>query len=268
MAEEKTRLEKPFDFNSPATEVKQKQAPTFVYSEIPGEYATDPAWSEYPGAKVGKSVAEPSSVVRINVTPEKRVSVLPLIVETPRLRLIPLGLDIVQVLRGRTLLEPGLFTYLDLDAGRQEVLDAWFVRALQNQHRGEAMHFVMTLKNSGEVIGHTAVVSIRPEHRRCEIAWTWVFAVHQCKGYGRESKLALYRFLTSCGFVRKQITVDERNSASIRSIEASGAKREGLMENAQILRDGTFRHTAIYAVGGDTSRQQTPAAVGATLAGQ
>jgi RimJ/RimL family protein N-acetyltransferase len=120
------------------------------------------------------------------------------------------------------------------------------MKALLSQSRGEAVHFMMSLATTGTPIGHTAVIAIRNEHRRCEIGWSWIFKDYQRQGYALETKLAFYTLLFQHGYRRVQITADARNHASIRSIDASGARFEGELEDVQFLADGTFRNTVVY----------------------
>jgi RimJ/RimL family protein N-acetyltransferase len=137
---------------------------------------------------------------------------------------------------------------LDLDASRLEILDTWFLNALLQTDRGDALHFVLRTKDDA-AIGHTAIINIRRNIPRCDIAWTWIFSDYQRQGYARESKQALYDFLIKThSFRRVQMVADSRNEASINSMMGSGAKLEYIMPSARLARDGTVADTAVFAV--------------------
>jgi RimJ/RimL family protein N-acetyltransferase len=168
--------------------------------------------------------------------------------ESLRLRLEPLTLDTFFELRRRTSAEPHLFRHLDLDVEREGALDTWLINAIKSTDSGNALHFVVRTKQDESVVGHTAIIQIRPAIR-VDIAWTWIFPEHQGKGFARESKLLLYNFLfRTHSFRRVQITADSMNEASIRSITSSGATLETVMLNARVRKDGTVGHTAVFRI--------------------
>jgi RimJ/RimL family protein N-acetyltransferase len=174
------------------------------------------------------------------------------VLETDRLRLEPLSLELTVPLCIAVKREPNLFRYLALDPTTPGAAEAWMVNAMKNMCDGKALHFVIIEKATQSLIGHTAVVSIDAAHRRGELAWTWLFKTFQRRGYAVESKKKLYAFLFErCGLKRVQVLVDERNVDSVRSIKRSGAKLEGVLRNHQKTIRGDWRNTIIFSLTDD-----------------
>lgn len=168
--------------------------------------------------------------------------------ESDRLILEPLTLDTFEELRDRTRREPALFQFLDMPLSGKAAFDLWFINALKATAEGERLHFVLRGKRDDTLIGHTAILNIRPAVR-VDIGWTWVLSAHQRQGFARESKGALYELLfRKHSFRRVQITADSANERSIRSIIASGATQETVMLNARVRRDGGIGHTAVFRI--------------------
>jgi len=113
---------------------------------------------------------------------------------------------------------------------------------------GSSLHFVLSLQETMAVIGHTAVVGIRPVDRKCEIAWTWLVGAYQRRNLALESKASLYSFLFGAGMKRVQLLADERNLRSLRSIERSGARREGILRCNRLTQDGTWQNTVVMSI--------------------
>lgn len=165
-------------------------------------------------------------------------------VHSEHLVLEPLTLAHVEELSAGAEGEPELFAYLNMP----QPLRDWLKEGLLLMKAGKSVHYVMRLRTDDSIIGHTSVVGIMANHRRCEIAWTWIFQRYQRRGYGRESKLALYPFLMSHGIVRVQMLADEKNVFSIRSMEKSGAKREGILRKNRIRPDGSWQNSVLYSI--------------------
>jgi RimJ/RimL family protein N-acetyltransferase len=180
---------------------------------------------------------------------DSEARLIPVPLATDRLNLEPLSLQTTVPLCAATKQEPDIFRYLALDPMRPGALEAWISNAVKNTFDGNALHFILKVKQTGELIGHTAIVQINTSHRRCELAWTWLFRKYRGQGYACESKQALYTYLfDTCGFKRVQLLADQRNIGSVRSIERSGAKREGIMRNHQRTLRGDWRNTVVFSL--------------------
>lgn len=109
--------------------------------------------------------------------------------------------------------------------------------------------FAVVGAQSGEVIGRTTYMEIRPAARGLEIGRTWISRAHQGTRVNPEMKWLMMRHaFETLGAIRVQFTTGHRNLHSQRAIAKLGAVREGLLRNHLIEPDGRPRDTVIYSV--------------------
>ncbi|HYH47608.1 MAG TPA: GNAT family protein [Thermoanaerobaculia bacterium] len=109
--------------------------------------------------------------------------------------------------------------------------------------------FVVLLAGTGEPVGSTSYLDIRPAHRGLEIGRTWIALSHQGTRVNPESKYLLLRHaFETLGAMRVQLKTDLRNLRSQRAIEKLGAQREGVFRKYQCRANGTFRDTVVYSL--------------------
>jgi len=109
--------------------------------------------------------------------------------------------------------------------------------------------FVKVLTETGEAVGGTTYMDIRPEHRGLEIGMTWIGRAYQGTKVNAESKLLMLRYaFEEVGCERVQLKCDGRNLQSQRAIEKLGAKREGVLRKHLVLPDGFVRDTVMYSI--------------------
>jgi RimJ/RimL family protein N-acetyltransferase len=107
----------------------------------------------------------------------------------------------------------------------------------------------MILKETGEPVGATAYLEIRPAHRGLEIGRTWIARPWQGTRVNPESKHLLLRHaFETLGALRVQLKTDLLNLRSQRAIEKLGARREGVLRQYQTRGDGTQRDTVMYSL--------------------
>ncbi|WZO99006.1 GNAT family protein [Isosphaeraceae bacterium EP7] len=130
---------------------------------------------------------------------------------------------------------------------------AAFIRqAIARQQGGMDVPFAVIHKPTGNAVGCTRYMDIRPEHRGLEIGGTWYATEHQRTGVNTEAKLLLLQHafeVLRC--IRVQLKTDLRNERSQRAIERLGAVREGVLRNHIILADGYRRSTVMYSITND-----------------
>src|SRR5205085_690768 len=94
--------------------------------------------------------------------------------------------------------EDGLFeaaqemdwTWMFLNAARdREVFHGYFQAALANAASGEEVPFATLDAATGQPIGSTRFLALRPEHRGLEIGWTWLRSSRWSSGANVEAKL-------------------------------------------------------------------------------
>jgi ribosomal-protein-alanine N-acetyltransferase len=107
----------------------------------------------------------------------------------------------------------------------------------------------MRLRDTGEPVGCSAYLEIRPAHRGLEIGRTWIARRFQGTQVNPESKYLLLRHaFETLGAVRVQFKTDLNNAHSQRAIEKLGSRREGVLRKFQIRTNGYIRDTVVYSV--------------------
>ncbi|HXO19821.1 MAG TPA: GNAT family protein [Thermoanaerobaculia bacterium] len=174
------------------------------------------------------------------------MKVEPVRLEGETVRLEPLTLDHV----------PGLFHHADPEIFRLFVdwpLDptlegfrAWIAKILTLP---DCLDFATVLKATGEPVGATAYLEIRPAHDGLEIGRTWIARAHQGTRINPEAKYLLLRHaFETLGAERVQLKTDLNNVHSQRAIEKLGARREGVLRRYQKRANGRIRDTVVYSV--------------------
>ncbi|HEV8458091.1 MAG TPA: GNAT family protein [Methylomirabilota bacterium] len=114
--------------------------------------------------------------------------------------------------------------------------------------KGHIMVFAQVWNETGEVIGSTRLLDIRPADRQVEIGSTFLARAYWRTPANTESKLL---FLTHCferlGCVRVALKTDGRNVRSQQAIERLGAVREGVLRKHMNVR-GSQRDTVYYSI--------------------
>ena len=162
------------------------------------------------------------------------------------LRLEPLSLDHASGLWPHA--APEVFQWLaDLPRdGSYEAFRDWIGVTMR---RPASLTFAMILAATGEPVGVSGYLEIRPDHRGIEIGRTWIGKAHQGSRVNPESKLLLFQHaFETLGAIRVQLKTDLRNLQSQRAIEKLGAVREGVLRKYQIRSSGEMRDTVMYSV--------------------
>ncbi len=102
---------------------------------------------------------------------------------------------------------------------------------------------------SGEPVGITTYLDIRPAHRRLEIGWTWYAPRARSTRLNPAAKLLLLgHAFDQLDAVRVTFRTDERNTQSRAAILKLGATFEGILREDVIMPDSFRRSTAMYSV--------------------
>jgi len=114
--------------------------------------------------------------------------------------------------------------------------------------KGVVVTFAQVWNESGEAIGSTRLLDIRPADRQVEIGATFLARPYWRTPANTESKLLL---LTYCfeklGCVRVALKTDGRNVRSQQAIERLGALREGTLRKHMNIR-GYQRDTVYFSI--------------------
>ena len=136
--------------------------------------------------------------------------------------------------------------------GSREEFRAWMEEALARSEAGLDAPFATVDVVSGEPIGSTRYLALRPGHRGLEIGWTWL--ARSCWGMGAnvEAKLLMLgHAFEQLGCMRVELKTDRRNERSRGAMEALPAKFEGIFRKHMLLPDGTVRDSAYYSITDD-----------------
>ena len=136
---------------------------------------------------------------------------------------------------------PGFFSLSEVDD--------WIAKAIKAAEQQQQVPLVLINPDSGQPMGSTRLMNIRPEHRGLEIGYTWLGHAYQRTAVNTETKYLLLRHLfETAGAYRVEFKTDERNQRSQRAIERIGAVREGVLRNHMIAQQGFIRNSVFFSI--------------------
>ena len=174
------------------------------------------------------------------------------VLEGGAVRLEPLGPEHEAGLRAAAR-SPEIWTWLlsPSPADDPAVFDAWFADALAAGAAGREAPFVTIDSRSGEVVGSTRFLTLRPEHRGLEIGWTWLVPAAWRSGINVQAKaLQLEHAFERLGCLRVELKTHAKNARSRGAMERLGATFEGVLRRYQVTPniDGGVRDSAFYSI--------------------
>jgi RimJ/RimL family protein N-acetyltransferase len=175
------------------------------------------------------------------------LDVRPVRLEGETIHLVPLSLDHAPALWRQA--DPEIFAWV-LEWPRDESFAA-FEEWLRTKvlTAPASLGFAILLAATGEPVGVTGYLEIRPHHLGLEIGRTWIARAHQGSRVNPESKYLLLRHaFETLGAARVQFKTDLHNLHSQRAIEKLGATREGVLRQYQVRSNGTIRDTVMYSL--------------------
>jgi RimJ/RimL family protein N-acetyltransferase len=174
------------------------------------------------------------------------MNVQPVRLEGPALRLEPLALEHAPLLWSHV--DPEIFRHtleVPRDAG-YAAFEGWMRYSLG---AADSQLWALFVKATGEAVGVSGYLEIRPPHRGLEVGRTWIGKAHQGTRVNPESKYLLLRHaFEDLGAVRVQLKTDLNNLHSQRAIEKLGARREGVLRKYQTRSNGYVRDTVVYSI--------------------
>jgi N-acetyltransferase len=142
-----------------------------------------------------------------------------------------------------------IWRYMPIRLDSDAAVNAWIETALAERDQGVTLAFAIVENESGQAIGSTRYMDIRPRDRGLEIGWTWLTKRVWRSPVNTECKYLLLRHaFEDLDAIRVQLKTHRLNFRSRRAIERIGAQFEGILRNHYILPDGTFRDSAYYSV--------------------
>jgi RimJ/RimL family protein N-acetyltransferase len=144
------------------------------------------------------------------------------------------------------------WTWMFVDAARsREAFRAYFEAALETMRSGMEVPFATLDAATGEPIGSTRFLALRPEHRGLEIGWTWLARPFWSSGANVEAKLLqLEHAFERYGCMRVEFKTDAKNERSRRALAALPAQLEGLFRKHMLVGDERtrLRDSAYYSI--------------------
>jgi N-acetyltransferase len=153
--------------------------------------------------------------------------------------------------------DPRIWRYLPVDAGggaydpteTRESFGAWLRSALAASEAGSEAAFATLDARTGEPIGSTRYLALRPEHRGLEIGWTWLSPASWGKGANVEAKLLMLgHAFERLRCLRVEFKTDARNERSRAALAALPARFEGVFRKHMIVRGNQYRDSAYYSI--------------------
>jgi RimJ/RimL family protein N-acetyltransferase len=144
---------------------------------------------------------------------------------------------------------PAIWDYMTSRNETIEAMESLVEKAVQSRYEGLALPFVVTLKDSGKVIGTSRLYDFNFNYKSCEIGFTWYGADYQRTFVNTSCKLLLLKYcFETLGFNRVQFQTDERNLRSQTAIERLGASKEGILRKHKVLSNGYVRNSVLYSI--------------------
>ena len=133
-----------------------------------------------------------------------------------------------------------------------DTIEAYMAYAATSVASGDAIPFVTTLADTGEVIGSSRLWRIDSKNRKLEIGHTWISPSWQRTFVNTEAKYLMLRYafeVIDC--LRVEFQTDELNTQSREAISRLGATFEGIARKERVMPDGRQRNSARFSLTDD-----------------
>ena len=144
---------------------------------------------------------------------------------------------------------PEIWAWLAHLGESREMFDGWLKMSLDSAREGSEGPFATRRRSSGELVGSTRYLNVRPHDRVVEIGWTWLNPSAWRSGANVEAKLLMLEHaFEELGCVRVEFKTDARNERSRAALAAIPAQFEGILRNHMIVPDVGQRDSAYFSV--------------------
>jgi N-acetyltransferase len=150
---------------------------------------------------------------------------------------------------GAAAADPEIWRWTTVHGHEPDTFARWFDAALEAAERGHETPFAILLRETGEPVGSSRYLTLRPEHRGLEIGYTWHARRVWGSGVNVEAKyLLLEHAFERAGCMRVEFKTDAQNERARAALEALPARFEGVFRKHMLVRDGEVRDSAYYSI--------------------
>jgi len=116
-------------------------------------------------------------------------------------------------------------------------------------HAGEGLAFVIINKDTDQIVGSSRFTRAEMKHKRLEIGYTFLGNQWQRTKINTEAKLLMLSYaFEQLAINRVEFITDYLNHRSQQALIRIGAKKEGIMRNHMIMRDGRIRDSILFSI--------------------
>jgi len=165
------------------------------------------------------------------------------------IRLEPLEPAHEQLLAGAAR-DPQIWTWMDRTVPEgDEAFGRWIAGRAAATEAGTDWCFATLSAQTGEGIGSSSYLSVRPQHDGLEIGWTWLAPSAWRTGANVEAKLLMMtQAFEELGCIRVEFKTDARNERSRAALAALPAQFEGVFRNHMRMPGIGVRDSAYFSV--------------------
>jgi len=145
--------------------------------------------------------------------------------------------------------DPRIWEWLAAVGSSRAHFDRWMESSLAAAAAAEEGVFASRDRRSGQLVGSSRYLHLRPDDRALEVGWTWLNPAAWRTGINVEQKLLMLgHAFEQLGCVRVELKTDARNERSRNAMAALPAQFEGVMRNHMIVPDVGQRDSAFFSV--------------------
>jgi len=133
-------------------------------------------------------------------------------------------------------------------SGQGEHFASWWMRSIVGMANGTWLAYAMRDKASGNILGTSSFLNMKPERQTVEIGATFISPDARSGCANPESKLLMLEHAFNSGVRRVELLTDLRNLRSQAAIAKLGATREGVLRRDRITWTGHVRDSVLYSV--------------------
>jgi N-acetyltransferase len=146
-------------------------------------------------------------------------------------------------------LDPDLWRLTTIRLRTPQDMRDYMDKAAAGEADGTALPFVITLQESGQVIGATRFHSIARTERRAEIGFTWIARPWQRTAVNTDTKYLMLRHAFEVmGCERVEFRADGENEPSRRALLRIGATEEGLLRRHRPTAHRGWRDIRVFSI--------------------